>query len=95
MAQRKRRFSKELAWFYRHRTGPDDCPRRYKPVADQSPFLTPSSHACRGYKVLLHTMCTRELMDAPCRSGCHIHRQRLGAYVSPPVRQHVQSCQVE
>jgi hypothetical protein len=32
--KRKRTDSGSTTWFYRHRTGPDDCPRRYRPVAD-------------------------------------------------------------
>ena len=32
--KRARRNGKETTWFYRHRTGPDECPRRYRPVAE-------------------------------------------------------------
>jgi hypothetical protein len=30
--KRKRTAGGKTTWFYRHRTGADDCPRRYRPV---------------------------------------------------------------
>jgi hypothetical protein len=30
--KRKRTDGGKTTWFYRHRTGADDCPRRYRPV---------------------------------------------------------------
>jgi len=32
--KRKRRVGKDVTWFYRHVAGSDDCPRRYRPVAE-------------------------------------------------------------
>jgi len=32
--KRKRRVGKELTWYYRHRTGSDGCPRRYRAMAE-------------------------------------------------------------
>ena len=32
--KRKRADSGSTTWFYRHRTGSDSCPGRYRPVAE-------------------------------------------------------------